>query len=73
MPDDTYANIREILSDFIGTKLVEVTQHDEDEFKETGLSYIALHFDNGKTMTFYTDGSGPEFLVVEDLADDDGD
>lgn len=67
------ANIREILGDVIGARLIEVTQHDKEEFNETGLSYVALHFDNGLSLTFYTDGDGDDFLHIEDAANTDGD
>jgi hypothetical protein len=50
--DEPYANIREILGYFIGCRLVDITQHDREEWEEDGSCYIMLHFDNGLTMTF---------------------
>lgn len=59
MSDEPYSNIRELLGDFIGCCVVDITQHDEDEFKESGDCYVALHFDNGGTITFdITDDGG---------------
>lgn len=62
MSDETegeYSNIRSLLGEFIGRRVVDITQHDEDEFKENGACYVALHFDNGGTITFdITDDGG---------------
>ncbi len=51
--DDTYANIRdpELLGPIKGQRLVEVTQHDAEDFPITG-SRIFLHFENGYTLSF---------------------
>jgi len=47
-----YANIRQILGRFIGQRLVDITQHDEEEWKAGKESYVCLMFDSGNTMTF---------------------
>lgn len=47
-----YANIRDLLGHYVGLRIVEITQHDEEEFKEDGVSYVMLHFDNGNTLRF---------------------
>lgn len=54
MPDneEVYSNIREILGRFIGQKLLDITQHDEEEFAETKQSYVCLMFEKGDTITF---------------------
>jgi hypothetical protein len=41
------ANIREILGELIGKKLVDITQQDEDDFAETGEAYVMLMFEDG--------------------------
>lgn len=46
-PEIVYSNIRQILGLVIGKKLVDITQHDKDEFRETGQSYIQFHFEDG--------------------------
>jgi hypothetical protein len=63
--DGTYANIRDIeqLGRFIGCRLVDITQHDEDEWEETHESYIWLHFDNGLSIQFPIGDAG--FTVEE--------
>ena len=52
--DGVYVNVRDpdMLGPFIGQRVIEVTQHDKDEFEETKQSYIAIHFENGGTLTF---------------------
>lgn len=52
MDNGEYVNIRELLGQFIGRTVVDITQHDEEEFQDDGSSYVALHFDNGATLTF---------------------
>lgn len=62
---EPYANIREILGQFIGQKLVEITQHDEQDWIEGTGAYICLMFEQGGTLTVpigdegldYTDGT----------------
>lgn len=50
--EEGYATVRELLGCILGRTVVEVTQHDEDEFMETGQAYISMHFDNGTVVTF---------------------
>lgn len=54
MSDDAYANVRhpDLLGPFVGLRVVDITQHDEEEWKDTKRSYIALHFENGGTLQF---------------------
>lgn len=55
MPDDEhYVNVRDanVLGPFVGQRVVDITQHDADEFAETGCSYVCFHFENGGTVTF---------------------
>lgn len=44
-------NIREIIGQFIGAKLVDITQKDAEE---AGDMFVRLLFDNGQTLTFYS-------------------
>lgn len=52
--DQAYANIRspELLGPVLHTRLIEITQHDQDEFHASKESRIYLHFDNGYTVSF---------------------
>lgn len=63
---DHYANIRdaELLGPFVGQRIVDITQHDKDEYEETRQAYIALHFENGQTLKFPIGDAG---FDIEDL------
>lgn len=50
--DNGYANIREFIGEFIGKRLVDVTQHDEEEYEKTGDAYVALMFEDGSILKF---------------------
>ena len=54
-----YANIRELIGEFIGQKVIEITQHDEEYFKRTGRSFIDLMFDSGDVLRIY--------VLIDDL------
>lgn len=58
--EDVYANIRELIGDFIGKRIAEITQHDIEDFKETGRSYVMLHFDDGSYLKFFVGDDGFE-------------
>jgi hypothetical protein len=45
-----YATVRDIFREFIGQTVVDITQHDQDEWEETGEGYILLMFGNGATI-----------------------
>lgn len=47
---DNYSNVRDIFAEFIGQTVVDITQHDEQEWAETGEAYILLMFGNGATI-----------------------
>lgn len=42
-------NIRELLGEFIGSKLLDITQQDDDELAE-GEAYVMLMFDNNRAI-----------------------
>lgn len=52
---DEYSNVRdpEILGSFIGKTIIDITQHDKDEFAEDNLAYVQLHFEDGSYVKFY--------------------
>lgn len=67
---DRPLNVRDsdVLGQIIGRRVVDVTQHDEDEFQETKRAFVAIHFDNGMTVEipigdegFDVEAIGPEF------------
>lgn len=53
--DEPYSNIREILGPLIGARVVDITQHDADEFAESQQAYVELLFDTGATLRFPVD------------------
>jgi hypothetical protein len=52
MIDPDYVNIRQILGSLIGRTLLDITQHDPEEFAETQMSYVQFHFDDGSYVKF---------------------
>lgn len=42
--------VRDQLAEFIGQRLIEVTQHDPDEYRSDHHAYIMLMFENGAVM-----------------------
>ena len=56
-PDQPYSNIREILGWAIGQRIVEITQHDQDEFEEEG-AFVMLMFESGGYIRFPVDEAG---------------
>jgi hypothetical protein len=57
----SYANIRELLAGFIGQRLVEITQHDEDEYRRTSEAFVMLHFADGSLIRFVIRDNGSDF------------
>jgi hypothetical protein len=51
---DIYSNVRDpgMLGPLVGQRVIEITQHDREEFDENGESRIYLHFENGWTLSF---------------------
>lgn len=65
MPDDeAYSTIRDVLGWIVGQKVVDVTQHDAEEFQESGQSHVMLMFENGRTLKFFVGDDG--FAYDED-------
>jgi len=69
LADETYSSIREIIGEAIGRKIVEITQHDEDEYAETKKSYVQLHLDDGNYIKFFVGDDG----FVHSYGDDEDD
>jgi hypothetical protein len=65
--DESYANIRQegFLGKYIGKRLVDITQHDEDEYQQTQKAYVLLMFEEGMWIKFpvgddgFIRGTGP--------------
>lgn len=52
----SYANIRELLP-LAGRRVLDVTQHDEADYLAGDPAFIAIHFDDGTTVTIVIDDS----------------
>jgi hypothetical protein len=69
--DEPYVTIRDFLGHFIGQTIVDITQHDQEEFEEDGWSKVYLHMSNGETICFYIGGDDGCFAVHGDEEGDD--
>jgi hypothetical protein len=54
-PRHKYQNIRNVLGDLIGQRVVDITQQDDEEYWETKRLYVELHFENGRSVKFWMD------------------
>lgn len=70
----SYSNVRdpEMLGPLIGARVVDITQHDAEEYPDTG-SRIYLHFDNGMTLWFPIGDDGFGITDHPCPGEDDGD
>lgn len=67
MSDDPeeYSNIRQLLGHLIGRTVIDITQHDYEEFQETKQSYVMLMFDNGDYVKFSIGAEGFKYSIDE--------
>lgn len=67
---DDYVNIRELIGHYIGRTIVDITQHDAEEFEEDDSCYVLLMFDDGSSLQFdITDAGGFHYQSVADPSD----
>lgn len=66
-----YASIRDpaLLGLLIGQTVVDITQQDADEFRDTRESFVFLHFGNGMALRFPIGDAG--FDVLNHPSQDD--
>jgi hypothetical protein len=70
MDEGVYSNIREILGGLVGARIIDISQHDQEHFEETGESFVEFLFDNGHTLRVtLTDDSRLEYDDNEPEAD----
>lgn len=53
-----YANIRDILGEAVGARILDITQHDRDEWDADGRCYVMLLLDNGCYLKFFIGDDG---------------
>lgn len=58
-----YSSIRECLGQFVGRTIEDITQHDADEFAETGRTYIQLLLSGGDYLKIYITPDGFEYTA----------
>ncbi len=71
---EPYSTIREMLGELIGHTVVDITQHDQDEWERDGASYFMLMFEDGQTLKIFQSDS-PAFILndgEEEEEDDEG-
>lgn len=51
--NEGYANIRELIGEFIGKTVIDVSQHDEEDWAATGAGFVVLMFSDGSLLKFY--------------------
>lgn len=62
--DESYANIREIMGELIGQKVVDITQHDEDYFQVHNRGFIDLMLDGGDVLRIYSLRGDEPWIVL---------
>lgn len=55
---EEYSNIRAIIGYLIGQRVVDITQHDAEEYLETKQSYIQILFEDGNYLKFFVGDEG---------------
>lgn len=67
MAEEPYANIREVLGILLQQRVIEITQHDPEDWAASRDSFICLHFENGVTLRIPV---GDEGIHLENLPDE---
>jgi hypothetical protein len=57
-----FQSIRSVLVNFMGQKVIDITQIDDSEWEEGDHPYITLMFENGSYLKMYSCGMGFEFF-----------
>jgi hypothetical protein len=65
-----YSTIRDLLGSLIGKTLVDVSQHDQEDWELEGESFVVLMFSDGSSVKFYT---GERAFDIDGPAADNGD
>lgn len=50
--EEIHSNIRGILGWAVGKEILDITQHDKDDFSESGISFVFLSLSNGGFLKF---------------------
>jgi hypothetical protein len=66
MEEDATIRNAEFMGPLIGRTIIDVTQHDAEEFAETHESYFMLMFDDGSALKCVVGDAGFTLLNVDD-------
>lgn len=66
--EEPYSNIRQLIGHMIGLTIIDITQHDADEFAEDGRSYVQILLSDGEYLKFYVGDDGFEHSEQESQA-----
>lgn len=64
MAASEYATIRDHLKELVGHKLIEITQHDAEYFREHGVGFVDLMFEGGNVLRLWSLHGDEPFLVI---------
>lgn len=60
--EENFQSIRTVLTNFIGQKVIDITQIDDEEWETGEHPYLTLMFENGSYLKMYSCGMGFEFF-----------
>lgn len=69
MEPESYSNARDILASIIGQKIVDISQHDQEEWDRDANSYVILMFEDGQTLKIFV-GETAMILNESELEED---
>ena len=64
--DQAVANIRDVFGALIGQRVVDVLQHDQEEWEEAGEFFVEFCFERGERVRFHPGDDGRLQLFTED-------
>jgi hypothetical protein len=71
--ENSYVNIRELLGHLVGQTIIDITQHDQEEFQATGIQYVMIMLSGGDYFKAVWSRSVPDGEVIfEHSAPEDG-
>lgn len=66
---ENYSTIRDSIGELIGKTIVDITQHDEEYFREHGIGFADLMFDSGDVLRVWSMRGDEPWMVLNPAAD----
>lgn len=66
--EEPYSTIRQHLGKFIGKRVVEITQQDQEEYESDGRAYVMMMFEDGEWIQFFI-AEEPAICYSEEVKD----